>query len=252
MNNRKKKKMYVSAFLIIVFVLGGMKIEYFRDFIARQNGTISFINAKERMETALKEKYPNNEFEFIAGEYKDENSNYDDASYTGKFSVDGNEDKIIEVVCSDKDYKNSLVGNYEVKIQTQKFKRKCSLIDRLVNDYKSEIIKKIGKELSIYVYGESDIRVKSLYQDPNYFKELPSKLEYGMTFNKELPLDFTFDMIVQFYDIGDEQAVAEKIMRLLSLYDFQFVQYDFMFKDENELKHYVYNEERNIICVYRE
>lgn len=252
MNKRKKTNIYIVVFLILLCVLVILNIGYIRDFIARQNGTISFVNAKLRMEKALKEKYPNYEFEFIKGEYKDVESNYDDASYTGKFAVNGNKDKIIEVVCSDKDYENSLIGNFEVKIQTRKFQRMCSVVDRIVDEYKSEIIKNLGDDLSNYIYGESDIRVKSLYQDPAYPKQLPPDLQYGMKFDKDLPLDFEFDMIIQFYENGEEQVVAEKIMNLLNLYGFHFLQYDFMFKDENELKHYVYGADRNCIRVYRE
>lgn len=252
MLKRNKKNLYLLIIVSIAILIALFNIRNVRDFIARQNGTISIINAKTRMKEKLNESYPGHDFEFVSGAYINANEEMDDTAYTGKYIVDGEKEKIIEVVYSDKEYASVLKGNIKIEIQSKKFERKITLINRLSEDYKKVVLEKALDQLSQYIYSDHDIKVRSLFQNPYYAKELPKGLNYGMKFDKDLPLDFVFQMNIQFYDKYTETEIARQVIETLHLYGFHFVKYDFIIKNENGLKHYIFDDNINCTRYYWE
>lgn len=247
MKNKKMLKRGIVFICIIFFGVVMINLEGIRDVAARHFQTVSVINAEKRMLSALEERYPNNEFELISGSYTDAEGNDDDACYTGDYIVDNEEDSMISVVYSDKDFSDIWNGNVQISIQEKAFERKCSLIKRLSSDFTEEIKEDVWEELEPYILNASDISVKSFYQDPDYPKELPQGLEYGMEFDKDLALDFQFCMTIQIYEEGQEEQIAGNIIRILNQKGFSFYQYDISFPSSQKIEHYYFDETGELI-----
>lgn len=251
----KKRKIWKWCLLLVSIALAItalFNLQTLRDITARQFKTISVINAVKRMEKALEESYPEDQFEFVSGSYTDAEGDDDDASYTGNYIVNGQEDNVISVVYSDKDYDNIWRGNVHISIQKKSFERKCSLAARLAEDYTALVKKEAWNELEPYLLNETDISVRSFYQNPDYGEELPENLQFGMKFDKNLDLDFEFCFMVQIYEEGTEEQTAESIIEILNKKEFSFVQYDFTFLSEEKLVHYIYDDAGNLSDIVAE
>lgn len=244
------KKIVTGVLLIIaatVVSLVCVNLKSIRDITARHFSTISVINAKNEMEQALAEAVPGGTFEFTSGSYTDLDGDNDDKSYTGNYIVNGQEDNIISVVYSDKEYDSIWRGNIQVTVQMKAYERKCGLTARLSQDYTKVIRDKAWQIVEPYILSESDVTVKSFYQDPNYEKPLPTGLEFGMKFDKDFDLDYEFRILVQTYDTGMEEQISEKIMQELRNMGFTFYQYNFMFASNGNTTHYIYDESGSFI-----
>ncbi len=242
----KKIKLSLMIAIIIVIVVAVFNLEIIRDITARQFKTISVINAKVRMQEALEEKYPDCEFRFVNGSYTNAAGEDDDMSYTGEYEVNGQEDNVISVVYSDKDYDDIWKGNIEVSIQTKTYERKCVLAARLAREYTELVKKEMWDELNPYILNQTDISVQSFYQDPDYEAQLPEWLEYGMEFDPTQDLDYEFRFMVQIYQQGEEEKIVQNTINSLNDKKLMFEQYDFMFVSGKEMVHYIYDSSGNL------
>ena len=246
----ENKEILAGVLLIIAVIFISLicvNLKRIRDITARHFNTISVINAKNEMEMALAKAVPEGTFEFASGSYTDLNGNDDDQSFTGNYMVNDQEDNIISVVYSDKGYDSIWQGNVQVTVLMKAYERKCGLVTRLSQDYTNVIRNEAWRIVEPYVLSESDVTVKSFYQDPNYEKPLPDGLEFGMKFDKDFDLDYEFRILIQTYDTCMEQQISEKIIQELRNMGFVFYQYNFMFVSNGNITHYIYDESGSFI-----
>lgn len=248
----KKIKICLIAVIIIAIAAVALNVDLLRDIAARQFNTISVINARDRIQDALEEQYPDDSFQFVSGSYKNADGEDDDACYTGDYVVNGQSDNVISAVCSDKDYDNIWEGNIDVTIQKKLYERKVTLVTRLAQEYTNLVKKEMWDELNPYIMNQTDISVKSLYQNADYDAPLPEWLEYGMKFDKTKDLDYEFRFMVQIYQEGEEEKIVQNTIDSLTKKDLEFEQYDFMFVSNGDLIHYVYDSSGNLKEQWKE
>ena len=237
----KRIKIFLIAVVVIAVVAVVFNLEMIRDVTARQFNTISVINAKERMQDALEKQYPDDSFKFVSGSYKNADGEDDDTCYTGDYVVNGQSDNVISVVCSDKKSADAGEDNIAVEIQTKPYERKITLVNRLAREYTELVKKEMWDELNPYIMNQTDILVKSFYQDPDYDAPLPEWLEYGVKFDRTRELDYEFRFTVQVYQEGEEKKIMRETMDSLTNKGLMFEQYEFMFASGRSLIHYVFD-----------
>lgn len=240
-NNRK----YIYIAMGILAVIFAWNAKNLRLIVARHFGTVSSVDAVERMEETLKNKYPNHSFEWRGGDYRDSYGIFNDLYYTGSFLVDGQQDNIVSVTYSDTDYDSIWKGNEKISVDEKGYERKIYLVKRLCGDYTYKLSENFGAVYKQYPEMES-LSVVSPYMDKGYEKTLPEGLEYEMEFTPSVELEWEAEAILRNYE-GDKEKVIEEIVKSLKEEYVRFDQYRVTFIDGAERSYYLYDKEGQII-----
>lgn len=247
MMKKKWTIIVVVIFCIIAIIIG---TPYFRDVLGRHIGSVSSQNAIKRIEEALKDKYPDKTLTWMHGDYYDRNGKWNDFCYTSDYMVDQDSKQIISATYCDQNFSSIWVGNPSVEIKEKEYERKITLIKSLAADYASLIYKEAGKEIENITDLPCSLSIVSPYFNVDYDKELPSELQYGMKFDRNIPLDWELQVIVRNYKDTSYDSFVRSYVDVLEKNGFALEYYNFIFINDVNEATYIYNITADLLNTY--
>lgn len=205
---RKYKKITIIISLLVVVILV-LNMKVIRQSFGRLIESISVYDARIDIQKVRDDKYSEYSDLFLTDERYGTNEDGSDnlLCYNMTYQSLSNNDIVIPITLCENST-NVFESNISIDDGSNYLNRKIALINRFAQEYKALLGNSIVNSFKNFIYTDSDIIMSTPYLKLDYNKDLPSSVEFGMPFDKNLDFDWDLHVILHNAENSEKQLLA--------------------------------------------
>lgn len=245
---KESKRIVILCGSIVILLACFFLAPYLRVVLGRMVGSVPSKTAIQESEKELQRQYPEFDLKWIHGSYLNTEGKWDDTCYTSDFMVNKEDNNIISATYCESDTSGVLKSNATVTIAQKAYERKLVLVKAFADKYSGQLRKQTSVAIEDVINSSFRSDVITPFSNVNYDKVLPESITYGTEFDKSLPLEWEYQIVIRDYTDHTYDTTIRAVVAQLIKAGFSFDKYNFIFVNEVNEATYIYDISQDILA----